>query len=357
MSFSKIIKQKNILLVPFSWMYKAGAYFYHSLYNLKILKSVKPSVPTICVGNLSVGGTGKSPMTELLVSLLKDKFRVAIVSRGYKRKTKGFYIAQAKSTANEIGDEPMQFRTKFPDITVAVGEQRVDAIQQLMNEQPQTEVVILDDALQHRAVDAGLNILLTEYSNLFVNDWYLPAGSLRDLKSNYKRADLIVVTKCPPDISETDQTAIRKLINPSISQKIFFAAYGYSDLKNIVTTESRSLDGELSVLLVTGIANPNPLLSYLKLRKVTFQHTRYNDHHHFTKQDIEEIISSYNAINSSNKIILTTEKDAMRLCSWEQLLSIPVFAIPVQHQFLFGGENEFNKIVLKYVFKESKWLA
>jgi len=199
------LKSFRILLLPFAFLYWFAISIRNWLYDNKISRSTSFGLPVICIGNLSVGGTGKSPMVEYLVRLLHPKFKVATLSRGYKRKTKGYALATAGSTALEIGDEPMQFHQKFPEIAVAVGEERLEAIPQLLHDRPDTEAIILDDAFQHRAVKAGLNILLTEYSNLFTRDFYLPTGDLRDLKSQYKRAQIIVVTKCDPDLSNEEK--------------------------------------------------------------------------------------------------------------------------------------------------------
>jgi len=354
MSFSKLIKQKNILLIPFSWMYKAGAFIYHGLYDLKILKSEKPTVTTICVGNLSVGGTGKSPMVEYLIQLLKDAFKTAVVSRGYRRKTKGFLIANEDSTANDIGDEPQQFHVKFPNVTIAVGEQRATAIQQLMYVHPETELVILDDAFQHRAIEAGLNILLTEYGNRFTKDWYLPAGSLRDLKKNYKRADVIVITKCPESISEVVRQDILKELRPTTTQTIFFTCIQYGQAYDIFTRKEERLDLLDSMVLVTGIANPAPLLEYLKPLKANLQHIGFADHYDFSETDIKGILEKLAVTKGAQKKIVTTEKDAMRLRQWPQMQLQPVLAIPIQHRFLFGEAKAFNEMVKKYVLQSSR---
>lgn len=357
MSFSTLIKQKNILLIPFSWMYKAGAFIYHGLYDLKILKSTKPSVATICIGNLSVGGTGKSPMVEYLIRLLKNRYKTAVVSRGYKRKTKGFLIAKNNTTASDIGDEPMQFHTKFPEITIAVGEQRATAIQQLMNQQPQTEVVILDDAFQHRKVQAGFNILLTEYGNRFTRDWYLPAGSLRDLKGNYKRANIILVTKTNPDLSEKERQVIIKEIRPLDGQQVFFTKIQYGTPYQIFSKQEFEIKSINQMIVVTGIANPHPLLEYLGSMKVPMQHIAFGDHYDFSENDIVGIVEKFSLIDATRKVIVTTEKDAMRLRHWPQLQDLPVFAIPIEHKFLFNEEADFNKLVSDYVLRTNQWLA
>src|SRR5688500_16636551 len=216
------LKSFRILLLPFSLVYWLVIFIRNWMYNKKILHSTSFALPLICVGNLSVGGTGKSPMVEYLVRLLKDQFKCATLSRGYKRRTKGYALANETSNALDIGDEPMQFHIKFPGIPVAVGEERLNAIPQLLHDRPETQVIILDDAFQHRAVRAGLNILLTDYNNLFTRDWFLPTGDLRDERKSYKRAQLLVVTKCPPTLETDEAEAIRKEINPVSEQAVFF---------------------------------------------------------------------------------------------------------------------------------------
>ncbi|MGH2552342.1 MAG: tetraacyldisaccharide 4'-kinase, partial [Chitinophagaceae bacterium] len=252
------LKSFRILLLPFALLYWFGISIRNWLYDKKIFHSVSFGLPVICVGNLSAGGTGKSPMVEYLIEKLKDKYKVATLSRGYKRKTKGYTLASNHSTALEIGDEPMQFHLKFPDVPVAVGERRIEAIPQLLHDKPETKAIILDDAFQHRAIRAGLNILLTEYNNLFVHDFYLPTGDLRDLKKNYKRADIIVVTKCRDDLSESEKNKIIQEINLMPGQHIFFTRIEYGEAYHISTNITCSLDENMEVLLVTGIANPEP---------------------------------------------------------------------------------------------------
>lgn len=372
MSFSDIIKKKHILLVPFSWLYKAGVFFYHSLYDLKILKSYKPEVPTICVGNLSVGGTGKSPMVEYLLRLLTDltpsrspkergakpifmseqpKLHAAVISRGYKRKTKGFLLAGENTVAGDIGDEPMQFHKKFPGVVVAVGEERAPAIEQLLKQKPGINVIILDDAYQHRAVTAGFNILLTDYNNIFTGDGYLPAGTLRDLKSNYKRADVIVVTKCDEHLGNVGRQQVIDNIRPLSHQQVFFTVIDYGSIYNIFNNECRDLEDVKEVVLVTGIANPGPLVDYLKRFNLQIRHFNFPDHYNFSEKDIGDILGTYQSGDIGNKIILTTEKDAVRLIEWEHLKGAPVFALPVQHKFLFGEGNTFDDCVRNYVLQ------
>ncbi len=308
-------------------------------------------MPLICVGNLSVGGTGKSPMVEFLVRNLKHDFKVATLSRGYKRKTKGYALANERSDALEIGDEPMQFKLKFPDVPVAVGEERLDAISQLLHDKPDIQSIILDDAFQHRTIKAGMNILLTDYRNLFTRDFYLPTGDLRDLRSSYKRAGIIVVTKCDPEIKENEKKEIVGEIRPLANQHIFFTANSYANPYHIMKHEKTiRLLSDTDVLLVTGIANPQPLKDLLHEHADTYYLLHYPDHYIFSIDDWKDIKKRFDRIDAEKKIILTTEKDAVRLSKFgEQLNDVPLYVIPLQHHFLFNEEEKFLSLVKNYI--------
>lgn len=320
------------------------------MYSKNILKSSSFGLPLICIGNLTVGGTGKSPMVEYLVRNLKNKFKVATLSRGYKRKTKGYALANENTTALEIGDEPMQFHLKFPDVPVAVGEQRIVAIPQLLHDKPETEAIILDDAFQHRSIKAGLNIILTEYSNLFTRDFYLPTGDLRDLKNSYKRAEIIVVTKCKPGLTETEKQKITREIHPLPHQHIFFTAIEYGRMYHITNNRESVLDDKTEVLLVTGIANPRPLKKMLEEHSNSYHMLQYSDHHIFTIDDLNDIKKRFENIETTNKIILTTEKDAVRLIKFSsEIAELPLYVIPVRHRFLFEEGNRFDTLVTDFI--------
>jgi tetraacyldisaccharide 4'-kinase len=320
------------------------------LYDKRIIKSTSFGLPLICVGNLSVGGTGKSPMVEYLVRHLKNNFKVATLSRGYKRKTKGYALANEKTTAIDIGDEPLLFHRKFPDVPVAVGEERILAIPQLLHDRPDTQAIILDDAFQHRAINPGFNILLTDCNNLFTKDFFLPTGDLRDLRSNYKRAQVIVVTKCPADFSEEDKEDYRKEINPLPHQHLFFTTLIYGTPYHITQKNFQYIDDQTEVLLVTGIANPRPLKKYLEERIQTYYMMHFSDHHIFSLDDWKDIIRRFEEIEAHKKIILTTEKDAMRLLKYEsELVSLPFYVIPIEPKFLFNDGPIFNDIVTKFI--------
>jgi tetraacyldisaccharide 4'-kinase len=347
---SFFLKSFRILLLPFALLYWLGIAIRNWLFDKNIFKSTGFALPLICVGNLSVGGTGKSPMVEYLINRLQGRFKVATLSRGYKRKTKGYALADENTTALEIGDEPMQFHLKFPDVPVAVGEERMVAIPQLLHDRPNTQAIILDDAFQHRSVKAGLNILLTEYNNLFTRDFYLPTGDLRDLKGSYKRASIIVVTKCKPDLSESErQKTIREII-PASHQHIFFTAIEYGKPYHISQQHTIDLATAKEVLLVTGIANPRPLKKMLEEQSNAYQMLQYADHHIFTIDDLKEITQKFNEIKETNKIILTTEKDAVRLIKFShEIDNLPIYVIPVRHHFLFTEGDKFDAIVTDFI--------
>ncbi len=344
------LRSFRILLLPFALLYWLAVAVRNWLYDKKILPTDSFNLPVICVGNLAVGGTGKSPMVEYLVALLKNDFRVATLSRGYKRKTKGYALADKNSTALEIGDEPMQFHIKFPDVPVAVGEERTEAIPQLLHDHPETQAVILDDAFQHRAIRAGLNILLTEYGNLFTRDFYLPTGDLRDLKRNYKRAEIIIVTKCDPGISMDEKEEIIREIKPLPHQSVFFTAMQYGKYYHISNKDLLSPDPQQEVLLLSGIANPRPLKKWVEEHSKAYHLAQYPDHHIFTIDDLREIRKRFDSIESADKIILTTEKDAVRLMKFhKETDSIPLYVVPVRHQFLFDEVEKFNSLVSDFI--------
>ena len=314
------------------------------------MRSTSFGLPIISVGNLSVGGTGKSPMVEYLVELLKDKYELATLSRGYMRKTTGYALAQANTTALEIGDEPMQFHLKFPDIAVAVGEERIFAIPQLLHDRPETSVIILDDAFQHRAIKAGLDILLTDYNNLFVDDFYLPTGDLRDLKSSYKRATVIVVTKCKSELPDVERREIIDQIRPLKHQEIYFTTLQYGQCYHLLTKAGFNLNNATQILLTTGIANPASLKKLLENHDIEYVMARYPDHHIFTIDDLKDIERRFEAMDAKDKIILTTEKDAVRLSKFgNELQGLPVYVIPIRHHFLYGEKEKFNSKIESFI--------
>ncbi|MDE1192623.1 MAG: tetraacyldisaccharide 4'-kinase [Arachidicoccus sp.] len=348
MNFKKtIVPVLRIFLLPVSVIYGLIIYIRNFLFDKKILHSKSFNLPVICVGNISVGGTGKTPMVEYLIKIFQHQnFSTATISRGYRRKTKGFLLADDKTNVTDIGDEPMQFHSKYPGVAVCVGEDRVNAIEQLLQSKPETEIIILDDAFQHRKIKAGLNILLTDYNNLFYKDCFLPVGNLRDQRSAAKRADIIVVTKCPQSISFKEQQFINKKID---RKNIFFTAINYGNPYHISNSEEIILNKEMHYVLIHGIANANSLRHYLASFDKNFEEIQFNDHHDYSKNDIQKIIAHYN--NQVRKsIIITTEKDAVKLKGFNnQLSALPLYILPVEVFFLFNEKEKFDNMINNFV--------
>ncbi|HVU95598.1 MAG TPA: tetraacyldisaccharide 4'-kinase [Puia sp.] len=345
-----LLRPIRILLFPFSLIYAFIVTIRNWCFDKKILPSTSFNLPVICVGNLAAGGTGKSPMVEWLIRSLKDRYPIAVLSRGYKRKTRGYALANASTTALDIGDEPMQFHSKFPEVAVAVGEERIVAIPQLLHDRPETRAILLDDAFQHRAVKAGLNILLTDYSNLFTRDWWLPSGDLRDAPSSYRRAQAIVVTKCPDQLDEEQRRAIAIEIGPRPGQQLFFSTIDYGTPYHITRLDEGVIDDEVEVLLVTGIANPAPLKRWLNDHSRTYFEIAFSDHHIFTIDDLQTITRRFTGITAAKKLILTTEKDAVRLIKFRQELEgWPFYVLPITPRFLFGEEERFADMITQFI--------
>ena len=345
-----MLKSFRFLLFPFSLIYGAIIVLRNYLFDKNIFKVTTFNFPIICIGNLATGGTGKSPMAEYLIALLQNKYQVATLSRGYKRKTKGFAIADSRTTALEIGDEPMQFYLKFAKATIAVGEERLSAIPQLLQAKPLTNVILLDDGYQHRSVLAGLNILLTDFNNLYSRDLLLPAGDLRDSKASANRAQIIVVTKCNPILTRQQSEAIEKSLKLKQHQKIFFTAISYDVPYHLFTKETYLLTPEVNVLLLTGIANPYPLKDYINKHSKSYDLLKYTDHHIFNSNDLIDIKKNFEKIVSKQKVIITTEKDAVRLTKFQnQISQLPIYVLPITQQFLLGGDVAFNKHVVQFI--------
>ena len=349
----------RILLLPISFLYHIVLAIRHKLYDWHILKTTRFEKPVICVGNLKLGGTGKTPLTEYLIRLLKNDYRVATLSRGYGRHTKGFKLAETSSTYNDLGDEPLLYFKKFPGIQVAVDEDRVDGVTHLLLEQG-VEVVLLDDAFQHRRIDAGLNILLTDYQYLYCDDFLFPAGNLRDVKSAAKRADIIVVSKSPETMNVEEQQQVADKLKPTNKQKIFFSYLDYDKLKPLTAkAEQCDADSAESVLLFCGIANHNPLIDKLKKQYKHLEVMTFADHHPYTENDVKSILKHFESLSGEKKIIVTTEKDAARLTNSPYLCQFetsPLYALPVRVRF--HEEEKFNKEIMNYVRKNSndRWL-
>ncbi|MCK5678115.1 MAG: tetraacyldisaccharide 4'-kinase [Flavobacteriaceae bacterium] len=339
------------ILYPFSLLYGELIKYRNIAYEKGIFTSVAFDIPIIVVGNLNVGGTGKSPQIEYLIRLLQNDYKIAVLSRGYKRKSEGFQLADRNSTSEQIGDEPLQFYRKFKDLIVAVDTKRVNGIKQLKNLKLPPNVILLDDAFQHRKVQAGLTILLTAYGNLYVDDTMLPTGYLREKREGAKRAQIIVVTKCPDKLSESEQYKISKKLKPELNQTVFFSTIAYNETiigKNDEISISEL--NEYKVLLITGIANSKPLEEFLKSKNIEFKHLKFADHHNFTSSDKERIIQNFKNIQANKKIILTTEKDYVRTFSNDKN---QLYYLPIKTKFI-DNENDFNKLILNYVQQDSR---
>lgn len=332
------MKFLRAILFPFVPVYYIVTWMRNKLYDLGYKKSKSYDFPVICVGNLSTGGTGKTPMVEYLIRLLKEDFRLATLSRGYGRETKGFILAAENATAKTIGDEPYQFHHKFRDnIMVAVDEQRQRGIFQLRELESKPDLVILDDAFQHRKVKAGVTILLTSFDNLYTKDIVLPTGNLREPRSGAKRADIIVVTKCPESISEHDKQQIIIDIKPEATQTVFFSTISYSN-EVLNDLSGFNLNDLKHFTLVTGIANPKPLLEHLDDLGLQYEHLNYKDHHNFTDAEI--------AFFEKKDFILTTEKDYMRLREYSKLKD-KLYYLPITTQI--EKSELFNDKIREFV--------
>jgi tetraacyldisaccharide 4'-kinase len=333
------------ILFPFAILYGFITGIRNFLFDKGILKSYFFDIPIIAVGNLSVGGTGKTPQIEYLIRSLSPKYKVATLSRGYKRKSEGFILADSNSNAEILGDEPFQYYEKFKNIMVAVDANRKNGIEQLLSQTNKPEVVLLDDAFQHRKVKAGFYILLTSYGDLYADDFMLPTGNLRESRSGAKRANLIIVTKCPATLSLDEQNKIKVKLNLAPNQEIYFSYIDYDDSiysenKSIAVSEIKNSEK----LLLAGIAKPEPFFAYLQT--LNDKCLKYADHHHFSENDISEIEK-----NATNKIVITTEKDYVRLkgkLSEEQL-----FYLPIRSSFISGAEK-FEESVKAYLMLFNK---
>lgn len=348
----------RILLAPFALLYGTVVKLRNLLFDYRILKSVSVEKPTICVGNLTVGGTGKTPHVEYLVTSLSKYYRIATLSRGYKRKSKGFRYVQTHSTSAEVGDEPLQLKLKFPEIVVAVDGNRVRGANRILNDHPEINLILLDDAFQHRSIKSGYSILLVDYNNLINNDYFLPLGRLRDSFREKRRAECIFVTKCPSSINiETKEKIIRDFsLLPT--QSVFFTRFEYGNPIPVFkeTTNSIALTKDTIILAFAGIANPNPFFKYLDQVCILKHNLAFPDHHAYSVKKIRAIFEKYKSIESDSKAIITTEKDAVRVKNLEELdesIKKVLFYIPVEVVFIDKSGADFNQNIETYV-RENK---
>ncbi len=341
------------MLSPVALLYGAITAFRNYLFDKEIIKSFRFDFPLIGVGNLSAGGTGKTPHVEYLISLLQYTYRVATLSRGYGRRSHGFVLAGTNSSADDIGDEPRQFKKKFPDTIVAVGENRVLAVPRILDAHPETDVILLDDAFQHRSIHAGLSLLVTDYANLFTRDYLIPIGWLRESNRNYHRADIIIVSKCPPLMSIEEKEHIIAELRPFRYQHIYFTTVQYGALYSFTDNMfGATLDKDTDVLLVCGIARYDELETYLRSRVRNVFLRGYRDHHRFDAFDLQNILDTFDNLGDTKKMMITTEKDAARLETyrhWFLQNKIEIFVQPIRIDFLFGEKEKFDADIVQYI--------
>lgn len=348
----------KIVLYPFSLLYGLVVYFRNRFYDLNFLKSVEFDIPVISIGNITVGGTGKTPHVEYLAGLLKDRFRVATLSRGYKRKTKGFQWVETTSSVNEVGDEPLQIKQKFPVITVSVCENRVVGVKKLLNPENENipDVVLLDDAFQHRRITPGINILLIDYNRPLKEDMLLPAGRLREGKAQIRRANVIIFTKCPGEITPIMRRIMQKEVRLKPYQELYFTTLEYETLRPVFSAPE--INPELlqkkrySILAVAGIASPAVVFQYLEKQAAQLVTLSFPDHHYYSAADIQTILRKFEALKTEEKIVVTTEKDAIHL---REMTGMPdelkkvLYYLPVKVRFLDDEGKLFNKKIISYV--------
>lgn len=343
----------KILLFPFSIIYGAVIGLRELMYRTHLLKGVSFDIPLISVGNLTVGGAGKTPHIEYLLRLLLPYIEVGTLSRGYKRKTTGYRLVLDYDSVLEAGDEPLLFKRKFKDATVAVCENRVFAVPKMLMDNHNLQTILLDDAFQHRPIKPGLNILLTEYSKPFYKDFLLPVGRLREFPESYKRANIIVISKCPDDITREDADSIIQKVHPYAHQKIYFSYYQYqAPYFWFNPSFSYKLSENTDVLLVSGIANSDYLVSHLQKTVNNIEMLEFADHHIFKEVDLQAIQNLYNSMSGKDKVILTTEKDAIRLELHRNFFiekQIPLLVLPVEVRFCFNEDAVFQQQIKEYL--------
>jgi tetraacyldisaccharide 4'-kinase len=354
----KGFKFQFVLLYPLSLIYGFIVWFRNCLFDFNILKSREFTIPVISVGNITVGGTGKTPHVEYLVRLLKDEFSIATLSRGYKRKTSGFVLSTSTSTSSDIGDEPCQIKQKFPNIHVAVDANRVRGIGKLLEHDKNLKAVILDDGFQHRYVAPGLNILLVDYNNPIGSDHLLPYGRLREHPNEKQRADIIIVTKCPARVKPIEQRLLEMDLKKFAYQKLFFTTLEYGEPIPVFANSAKNISyGEMKALnpglfLLTGIANPRLLKAHIRGINTKIEDIVYPDHYSYTASDMHELIGKFSALQMKNKFIITTEKDAMRLRQFPDLedeIKQAMYYIPVHVEFSENDAKNFNHLITNYV--------
>ncbi|MEG1839326.1 MAG: tetraacyldisaccharide 4'-kinase, partial [Bacteroidaceae bacterium] len=350
---------------PLSFLYGIGVSIRNRMFDWGMIRSKSYDVPVISVGNITVGGTGKTPHTEYLIKLLQDELKIAVLSRGYKRKSEGYQLADMDSSATVIGDEPYQIKHKFPHIYIAVDKDRCHGIERLTHDEQTSDVdvILLDDAFQHRYVRPGINILLVDYYRLICDDALLPAGRLREPEEGKSRANIVIITKCPSLIKPMDYRVISKRMELYPYQQLYFSCVKYKELTSVFETSPsnktslENLDKSTEVLLLTGIASPKQMQQDLEQYVTTIETVAFGDHHNFKSEDMTLLRKRFEALKGKEKIIITTEKDAARLVQWKELddeLKPFIYYLPIEIEFLQNQQDNFNQNIIGYVRKNKR---
>ena len=340
------------LLLPFSLLFGLGVLVRDLFYRTKLLRSIEFNIPVIGVGNLAVGGSGKTPHVEYLITLLQPYLNIGVMSRGYNRKSKGYRLVNKRDTAKTVGDEPKQYSMKYPNISVAVSESRSIGIPQMLSQKPNIQALILDDSYQHRSVTAGLNILLTDYSKPYFEDFLLPAGRLREWPQGASRADIIIVSKCPNKMSEDERQSMVNNIKPEEHQNIYFTKYRYQNPYHIFNGSRIAISDYDTAILVTAIASTDYLMEYIYSKVPNVSSFSFEDHHYFSPHEVSNIATAYNELKDQNAVIITTEKDATRLGLHYDFLikyNINIYVLPIQVEFLDDTMDSFNRQIQDYL--------
>lgn len=349
----------NKLLLPFSIIYRLIVEIRNKCFDLKILKSHSFAIPIINIGNITVGGTGKTPHTEYLIRILEEKYQLAVLSRGYKRKTKDFIEVNILNQAKDVGDEPLQIKQKHPNISVAVDRKRVNGVEQLINKKQKPDIIILDDAFQHRHIKAGLNILLIDYSKPIHKDYMLPAGRLREPAHNKSRANIVIITKCPNNLKAIDFRIMKKELKLFPYQSLFFSHFEYKNLiplnGNLNEQQEVSRFRNYTAILFTAIANAQPLYKKIEEEGLDIEKISFPDHHHFTENDLKKLKEKFEKINSAKKIIICTEKDAVKLKELSNksdiISNLPIYSLPIEVVLLNAQEEKFKQLIFNFLNK------
>lgn len=343
----------KILLAPFTLLFGIGVSLRKLAYRAGLLKSTKFDFPIISVGNLNVGGTGKSPHVAFLATFLKDYINVGMLSRGYKRESSGFRYVEENSAVEEVGDEPLQFKLRYPDVLVAVNESRMQGVFKMLGDYSELQTIIMDDAYQHLSITPNLNILLTEYKRPYTEDYLLPSGRLREGRNGANRADIIIVTKCPTDLNQGDKLAWQKKLQPLPNQRLYFSNYNYGKPYYLFNPEYvYGLNDDLEVLVFCAIANTDYLEKYLETTIKKAKIMRFPDHHYFTNNELGNLKAQFDKLDAKQKIILTTEKDAMRLRLHHEFIikeKLPIFVLPIEVDFMFNEKEIFKSDIKKFL--------